>query len=253
MVALTPQDGKLYFNEPLKQARVVNRPNRFVVYAELEGRVVKCHSPVTGRIGGLTLDGLPCLLSGPYSGTRTTEYTVEAIGLEAPASPTFQWVGINQTAVNSYVEAAFKANMLAPLLPAGEVKREQALGTSRIDFLLYGDLYMEVKMPLLELATFRPATIPYKDFGLGSDSPRFLKQLEDLMDAMRAGKRTGQLTVFAYEQAGPMSREEQLAKNITTHPVLHKAEQEGLERWRLDLKLTPTALQVASLEEVSVS
>lgn len=252
MVALIPHSDRIEFETPLLQARIIERPNRFIVYAELDGKKVKCHSAVTGRIGGLTLNGLPCLLSGPYSGTRSTEYTVEAIALEEPSSPTFQWIGVNQSAANAYVQAAVEGGMLAPLLPPGEVKREQTLGSSRIDFLLYQQLYLEVKMPLLELAAVRPETIPYKDFGLGSDSPRFLKQLQDLMDAMAAGKRAGQLTVFAYSPTGPMGEDEQLARNITTHPVLHEAEAKGLERYRLDLKLTPEQLTVASFKPVKL-
>lgn len=252
MAIYTRRGSRLYLKEPLKQARIIERPNRFVIYAELHGRVVKCHSPVTGRIGGFTLTGLPCLLSGPHDlSKRSTEYTVEAIGFEEPERPSFQWVAINQGAGNRYFEALFAADLLSPLLPAGALRREVRLGSSRVDFLLYEDLYLEVKMPLLELAVAHHPALPYKDFGLGSDSPRFLQQLEDLMAAMAEGKRAGQVTVFGYEATGPMERAEQLARNITTHPVLHRAEEAGLERWRLDLRLTPEYFEALSFEPVT--
>ena len=81
MTEFSKSEGRrLTFAHPLTEARIINRPNRYVAYAELNGEEVRCHTPVGGRIGGLTLDGLPCLLSGPYEG-RATDYTVEAIGL----------------------------------------------------------------------------------------------------------------------------------------------------------------------------
>ena len=62
---LVPQSKKLVFDEPLTEAHLIERPNRYVAEVALlrDGTVQRAHVPVGGRIGGLTLDGLPCLIS----------------------------------------------------------------------------------------------------------------------------------------------------------------------------------------------
>jgi sugar fermentation stimulation protein A len=254
VTSLQVQGRELHFPTPLTEARIVDRPNRFIINAEVGGRVLRCHSAVTGRIGGLTLNGLPCLLSFPSEPNvkRTTEATVEAIALEEHASSTFQWIGVNQPRANSFVEAALAAGLFAPEFShPRSIRREQKLGSSRIDLLVDGDYYIEVKMPLLELAAVRQEVTPWKDFGLGSSSPRFERQLQDLMDAITAGKRAGQLTVFSYHQTGPMSEAEQFARNITYHPLQEEAEAAGMKRWRVELEFSPTHVTVGKLREVA--
>jgi sugar fermentation stimulation protein A len=84
--ALHVRDGTIYFPEPLTQAAIVRRRNRFVIDVDLDGAVVGCHCPTTGRIGILVLDGLPCLLSASRNSARATPYTVEAISVDPPGT-----------------------------------------------------------------------------------------------------------------------------------------------------------------------
>jgi sugar fermentation stimulation protein A len=69
---LQVRDNKICFPEPLTRAVIVGRRNRFVIDVEIDGTVVACHCPTTGRIGNLILDGLPCLLSRATTTTRAT-------------------------------------------------------------------------------------------------------------------------------------------------------------------------------------
>lgn len=83
MALIDHLDGdRMVFTSPLIQARILRRPNRFLMDVELEdGSTAVAHCPSTGSIGGISLDGLPCLLSGPHDlAHRRTEYTVDALG-----------------------------------------------------------------------------------------------------------------------------------------------------------------------------
>ena len=134
--ALHVRDGTIYFPEPLTQAAIVRRRNRFVIDVDLDGAVIGCHCPTTGRIGTLVLDGLPCLLSPSRSSTRATPYTVEAISVDPPGTRAPAWIGINQNAANRFVEQALTHHMLPAMITADTLRREQVLGHARLDFLI---------------------------------------------------------------------------------------------------------------------
>jgi sugar fermentation stimulation protein A len=115
---LETRGDKICFSEPLAQATIIRRPNRFIIDVEVEGTAVACHCPTTGRIGNLVLDGLPCLLSRSHSSTRKTPYTVEAVSVDPPGAPEPVWIGINQTAANRYVEQALSNGLLQQIVTA---------------------------------------------------------------------------------------------------------------------------------------
>lgn len=132
------RDSTIYFPEPLTHAAIVRRRNRFVIDVDLDGAVVGCHCPATGRIGTLVLGGLPCLLSASRNTARKTPYTVEAISVDPPGTRTPAWIGINQNAANRFVEQALTHQMLPAIVTADTLQREQVLGHSRLDFLVNG-------------------------------------------------------------------------------------------------------------------
>jgi len=143
--ALHVRDGTICFPEPLTQAAIVRRRNRFVIDVDLDGAVTGCHCPATGRIGALVLDGLPCLLSASRNTARKTPYTIEAISVDPPGTGTPAWIGINQNAANRFVEQALTHHMLPAMITAATLRREQVLGHARLDFLVNGHTYIEVK------------------------------------------------------------------------------------------------------------
>ncbi|QIY68487.2 DNA/RNA nuclease SfsA [Streptomyces sp. RLB1-33] len=145
--ALITRGDQICFPEPLTRARVVRRPNRFIIDADIAGTETSCHCPTTGRIGNLVLDGLPCLLSRSHNPARKTPYTVEAVSVDAPGTRKPAWIGINQTAANRYVEQALTNNLLPEIVTAHSVQREKTLGRSRLDFLVNDATYVEVKTP----------------------------------------------------------------------------------------------------------
>jgi sugar fermentation stimulation protein A len=75
---------------------------------------------------------------------RSTEYTVEAISLDKPNIKNKKWIGINQVKANKYIEFFLKEGQFNKMIKnVKDVKREQTLGDSKLDFLVNNNCYME--------------------------------------------------------------------------------------------------------------
>lgn len=225
------------------KSKIINRPNRFIAYVDLNEEEVKCHVPATGSIGGYKLDGLPCLLSGPHEGAnRKTKYTVEAIQFPMNDGTT-QWIGINQTAVNGIVANLLTTNKLDKLNVKGDIKREVKLGKSRMDFKV-GNTYIEVKMPLKEISV---------DISLPStnktevSADRMVKQLNDVMSAMDSGDKGIMLIVFMYDapKFSPKATDTAVSKRISS--VVNESSNKGMDYWQLNLSINEKGVNFESL------
>jgi len=178
--------SRFEFEQPLVRGLIKARSNRFIMDVEIDGRIEKCHCPTTGKVGNIVFRDVPCLLSKSSSINRKTPYTVEAFLHDET------WVGINQTAVNRYVEHFLKAGLFND---TGEpVLREQTLGSSRLDFRV-GRCYIEVKMPLFYLFS--------KTESLNKQAPtsleRFIKHVSELGNSLRDNDRAILLTCFMFD------------------------------------------------------
>lgn len=256
---------KLIYTEELIQALIINRPNRYVAIVKLaDGSIVRAHTPVGGRIGGLTIDGLPCLIAGPFP-DRATDYTVEAIGLGSTSNTNFQWIGINQTASNAYVKAFLLAGLLSDLAPGFTafdankfVKPERKLGSSRIDFFIespspsFKDLWIEVKTPLIKLHTEIPDTIPIKnDYSTKSVSARMPKQMNDLLGELSTGKRVVLLASFIYENTLHTSDELKLKDNLDLDGLITNGRKNGLETWQINFAIDSKGITLVSYKALT--
>lgn len=198
------------------------------------------------------MDGLPCLVSGPYDLTkRSTEYTVEAFGVKEPEEEGFQWIGINQTAMNKYVEAALEAGLLSDAFPRiNRIQKEQKLGTSRLDFLLNNDTWLEVKMPLTILEVESDRTP--KDFKPKIGIDRMLNQLGDLTGALRSGQKAVMISAFAYDMPDFSLPGATSSRKFGPLPAMVEAQEAGLERWQLNFSFHPTHLTLEKFFKLPV-
>lgn len=234
----------LVYDSPLLEAQIIERPNRYVAQvAAPDGTVHRCFVPVGGRIGGLTLDGLPCLLSGPYA-KGATSHTVEAIGSHYDRNhEDFQWIGINQGASNRYVGSLLAADLLPGLsrgIPRDTLRRERKLAGKRIDFSLgAGDppeLWIEVKTPLISVLAELDSSIPIKtDFGGGAPSQRMPEQFLELAKDRAKGSRVVFLGVFGYRLSSTVSREERFRANLNLDGLVDRGLELGMEFGELEL------------------
>jgi sugar fermentation stimulation protein A len=200
--ALHVQDGTIWFPEPLTQAVIVRRRNRFVIDVNLDGAVVGCHCPTTGRIGTLVLDGLPCLLSASHNSARATPYTVEAISVDPPGTRTPAWIGINQNAANRFVEQDLTHQLLPAMITADTLRREQVLGHSRLDFLVNGHTYIEVKTPLDNLQVTLGDHIQTRPRPPLDSTDRLVRHIGELGESLAAHQRAILLICFLYDNLG---------------------------------------------------
>lgn len=184
----------LGWGAPLRAARFLERPNRFVVHAELEGgrgREVVAHLPDPGRLRELLVPGARMgLRPEPESPTRKTRWT--AMLAEAPEADGGGWVSVNTRMPNLLVRRALADGALEELDGWRLVRHEVPWGDSRLDFLL-GDeegrkLYAEAKsVTLVEdgVALFPDAV-----------TARGARHLEELIHAVEEGHEAAVLFVL---------------------------------------------------------
>ncbi|MDX1493817.1 MAG: DNA/RNA nuclease SfsA [Longimicrobiales bacterium] len=173
----------------------MERPNRFVVHAELgadgDGRQVVAHLPDPGRLKELLVPGARMgLRPEAPSPTRKTRWT--AMLVEAPEVDGGGWVSVNTAMPNRLVRKALEMEAMEELAGWRLVRGEVPWGDSRLDFLLEDDggsrLYVEAKsVTLVEdgVARFPDAV-----------TARGARHLEELVDVVEKGHEAAVLFVL---------------------------------------------------------
>jgi len=232
-----PEFTPLYrFPRPLREGRIISRPNRFIMLVRAGNRTLRCHCPTTGRLGDLKLSGLPCLYSTSASKSRKTKHTVEAISTSLEGG---QWVGINQTAANRYFEFFLRNGALARLAH-GAVQREVSLGKSRIDFLV-GNAYVEVKTPLIMLPA--GAGVPRVRTSRFDSFDRLIKHMGELKDSLARGAKAKIVLCFLYD-AKPFKPPSPDGTNSRILAAARSAEEAGVERWQVNLSVSKVGVSL---------
>ena len=247
--ALHVRDGTIYFPEPLTQAAIVRRRNRFVIDVDLDGAVIGCHCPTTGRIGTLVLDGLPCLLSPSRSSTRATPYTVEAISADPPGTRAPAWIGINQNAANRFVEQALTHHMLPAMITAGTLRREQVLGHARLDFLINDTTYLEVKTPLDNLQVTLGSHVQTRPRPPLDSTDRLVRHISELGESLAAHQRAILLICFLHDNPGFQVQPSR--HHATVKAQVSQAIQQGVEIWQANFHLDNTSVRVLDHHELT--
>jgi sugar fermentation stimulation protein A len=227
---------KYLFEKHLEEGVIKSRPNRFIMNVLVKGKLEKCHCPSTGRIGNIRFEDIPCLLSQSSNPERKTRYTVEAFSLDAIGKQNKSWIGINQTKANEYVEFFVKSGLLRSML--GEVKtvkREVKLGRSRIDFLINGKDYLEVKTPLMLIPTeghknYTENKAPFNSFD------RMIKHFDDTSKSIGSGSRAIFLLCNMYN-AVPFQVPKPSVRGARIVKAARKAARRGLENWQINLRI----------------
>lgn len=233
---------KYRFPRALLEGVVKSRPNRFIMNVDLEGRVVKCHCPVTGRIGNLVFDQIPCLLSESDSPDRKTRFTVEAISLDPIDEKDKSWIGVNQTKANEYVDHFIKVGALSVMLKdVEEVEREVKQGNSRIDFLVNRKVLVEVKTLLFDLPceghpSCRATHGPLLSFD------RMIKHFGEVSRTISKGRRGIMLLCYLYD-AKPFQVPRPHPRAIRIQKAARAADSKGLEHWQLNLHIDKNGVE----------
>jgi sugar fermentation stimulation protein A len=216
--------NKYLFEEELIPALIRSRPNRFIMLVEIDGKIEKCHCPSTGRIGNIEFKNIPCLLSRSKDTTRKTKYTVEAIIPEKNII-----VGINQVKANAYVDFFLQNNLLGDMINVREIKREVKLNTSKIDFLVNENCFLEVKTLLM----FIPFGDKKADTKFNSFE-RLGRHFQEISLQIEKGQKAIVLLCCLYN-AVPFKVPNK--PNAEILRIVRDATSRGLENWQINLKV----------------
>ncbi|MDO4269248.1 MAG: DNA/RNA nuclease SfsA [Eubacteriales bacterium] len=217
--------------EHIVPAVFLERPNRFIAYAQLNGQTVKCHVKNTGRCKELLISGAPVYLQhhpDALAAGRKTEYSLISVFKTTAAGK--ELVNIDSQAPNEAAARWLASHGLSP-------RREVRYGDSRFDiaFDYKGKpCFLEVKGVTLEeegIARFPDAP-----------TERGIKHLRELEHAAREGY--GACAMFVIAMKGVRGFE----ANRRTHPefagALAHAAANGVKILACDCLVTPDSLTV---------
>ena len=204
----------------------LDRPNRFIAHAEIEGRRETVHVKNTGRCRELLLPGAEVWLTAPGTEGRKTKYDLVAVRKDSGLL-----INIDSQAPNAVVKEWLEKQDYDRVVP------EYTYGDSRIDFYLErGEerTLMEVKGCTLEI----------DGIGYFPDAPteRGVKHLRELAKAVKKGYRA--VIAFAIQMDGIT----EVRPNIGTHPefgdAMREAREAGVEVLFLPCHVEPDGLTV---------
>ncbi len=221
----------------IRYAKFIERQNRFVAYAKVEGKVETVHVKNTGRCKELLLPDSDVILVKTDNPARKTQYDLVAVYKEG-----LGWVNIDSQAPNQVMKEWL---MSLPELFKNVtlLKPEYTYGKSRVDF------YLECgnRKILIEV---KGCTLEINGIGYFPDAPteRGVKHLHELAEAARKGYEC----YIAFVIAMPDVRE--VLPNVNTHPefgvALDAARKQGVKVLYAPCNVLPDEL---SIRDVVVS
>ena len=212
--------------ENIREAKFLNRPNRFVANVLLNQRNLSVHVKNTGRCRELLVPGAEVWLTAPGTPGRKYQYDLVAVKKENGLL-----VNIDSQAPNKVAAEWLRTQGFDQIIP------ENQFGESRIDFYMKrGDqqYLMEVKGCTLEV----------DGVGYFPDAPteRGVKHLRELIKAGQAGYHA--MLAFVFQMDGV----NEVRANIETHPefgvALEEAKKSGVEIEYLSCHVEPDRLEL---------
>lgn len=213
----------------IHKAKFIDRPNRFIAHAEVDGVVQICHVKNTGRCKELLQQGCTVYLEENNDPNRKTKYDLVAVEKGKLL------VNIDSQAPNKVVKKWLEAGglYLKPTLICPEKKH----GNSRVDFYIEDEerrAFIEVKGVTLEedgVAAFPDAP-----------TERGVKHLYHLIDVLKEGYEAYLVFVLQFKPA------KYIMPNDVTHPEFGKALRvavaAGVNVLAFDCMVTPDSLQL---------
>ena len=217
----------------------MERPNRFIAYAELNGKKETIHVKNTGRCAELLLPGAVIYVQESGNPERKTKWDLIAVEKETGRGK--RLINMDSQIPNRVVQEWIEAGNLFP--DVSLVRPETTYGNSRFDlYVEAGDrkIFIEVKGVTLE----EDGVCRFPD----APSDRAVKHLEELI---RAKKEGYEAYVFFVIQIKGVSY---FTPNTDTHPAfaeaLRGAKEAGVEILAYDCNVTPDSIVVAEPVDV---
>lgn len=202
----------------------LERKNRFIAVADIDGAVQKVHVKNTGRLGELLISGVTAYFEKSDNPDRKTDYDLVAVENTTDDYPT-QIVNIDSNVANDVAgEWIIKSGLFSPF---AKVKREVKFESSRFDFYIEDGeekAFLEVKG-----VTLRKGSI-----AMFPDAPteRGIKHINELVTAKNQGYKA--YILFVIQMKGV----DCFTPNSATHKdfalALSEAERHGVEIFAID-------------------
>ena len=213
---------------PIRPARFLARPNRFVALAELDGEQVVCHVKNTGRCRELLSPGCTVYLEKSGNPDRKTAYSLVAVDKGG------RLINMDSQAPNRAAREWLEAGGLGDF---SLIRPETVYGGSRFDFYLESPAergFLEVKGVTLE----EDGVVLFPD----APTQRGVKHLEELQASVRAGYSAWVLFVVQVEGV------RYFTPNRKTHPAfaqaLYSARDAGVRLLAWDCRVTPDSMSL---------
>lgn len=211
----------------IKKAIFLDRPNRFIAHAELDGQIETVHVKNTGRCRELLIPGAELWLTAPGTPGRKTTYDLVAV-----RKANGLLFNIDSQAANVVAGEWLATRGFDRIVP------EYRYGDSRIDF------YMErgEERHLLEV---KGCTLERDGIGYFPDAPteRGVKHLRELSKAAREDYLAS--IAFVIQMDGVT----EVRPNVQTHPefatALEEAERSGVRILFLPCHVEPDGISFA--------
>ncbi|HIX49267.1 MAG TPA: A/G-specific adenine glycosylase [Candidatus Mediterraneibacter caccavium] len=220
--------------ERISRALFLERPNRFIAYAELNGKKETIHVKNTGRCAELLRPGAVIYVQESDNPERKTKWDLIAVEKETGRGK--RLINMDSQIPNRVVQEWIEAGNLFP--DVSLVRPETTYGNSRFDlYVEAGDrkIFIEVKGVTLE----EDGVCRFPD----APSDRAVKHLEELIRAKKEGYET---YVFFVIQMKCVSY---FTPNTDTHPAfaeaLRRAKEAGVEILAYDCNVTPDSIVVS--------
>ena len=221
--------SEMKLNYRLLEARFIDRPNRFLTRAELNGKIVESHLPDPGRLKELLKPGVQILLKQENGINRRTNYSTQAV------YDGNTLISLNTLLPNKFTEHLLSKRKIEFLKEWQIYKKEATYGKHRFDFLLKNNnefLYLEVKSVTLvknEIAKFPDAV-----------TERGRSHVEHLGKMALDGIRT--MVLFVVQRHDAILFKPQWERDLKFGSALFKAQQNGLVVRVIYLKMTKSEL-----------
>ena len=217
----------------------MERPNRFIAYAELNGKKETIHVKNTGRCAELLRPGAAIYVQESDNPERKTKWDLIAVEKETGSGK--RLINMDSQIPNRVVQEWIEAGNLFP--DVSLVRPETTYGNSRFDLYVEAGerrIFIEIKGVTLE----EDGVCRFPD----APSDRAVKHLEELI---RAKKKGYEAYVFFVIQMKGVSY---FTPNTDTHPAfaeaLRRAKEAGVEILAYDCSVAPDSIVVSEPVDV---
>ena len=215
----------------------MERPNRFIAYAELNGKKETIHVKNTGRCAELLRPGAVIYVQESGNPARKTKWDLIAV------EKGDLLINMDSQIPNRVVQEWIEAGNLFP--DVSLVRPETTYGNSRFDLYVEAGekkIFIEVKGVTLE----DNGVCRFPD----APSGRAVKHLEELVRAKKEGYDT--YVFFVIQMKGTAY----FTPNTDTHPAfaqaLRRAKEAGVEILAYDCSVTPDSIRIADPVDTAV-